>query len=67
MKPVTEYPIKVKVDSQKSTKLDDFFIDSKPYNSTTIQIAAILGLIFNPVIVYYMFKFLQILDYIELL
>ena len=66
MSPIVDYPIEVKIDSQKTTKLDNFLIESKPYSSTTIQTAAFLGLFFNPMVVVYMFKFLQILDYIEL-
>ena len=67
MEPVTDYPIQLEVNSQKSTKLDDFLIESEPYSSSSIQVAAFLGLFFNPMVVVYMFKFLQILDYIELL
>ena len=65
--PFDAYPLVVQVEPQFSTKFDIFIEDSEPYASPTLGSAAFFGIAFNPMLVMYLFKFMQILDYLGIL
>ena len=65
--PFTSYPIKVDVQNQYSTRLEDFMSVSQPYAVPTFGAITILGISFHPMLIVYLFKFMQILDYLSIL
>ena len=67
MLPFDVYPIRVTIEPEFSTKLELVFEDAKPYAAPAFGTFAILGFTFNPVLVAYLFKFIQVLDYISIL